>query len=96
MTACDERGDKWSDEVRTRLNDRRSSHDLHTADARYHEECRKKFIEDDPKRMWNSIEMERTYEEISEIQKSRKSLVNGVRTHFGDIMVHSPDITRSC
>ena len=110
MTACDERGDKWSDEVRTRLNDRRSSHDLHTADARYHEECRKKFmrfkkakldeysddafqellqaIEDDPKRMWNSIEMERTYKEINGIRKSRKSLVNGVLTHFGDIMVH--------
>ena len=30
-------------EVRHRLNDVRASHDLHAADARYHEDCRKKF-----------------------------------------------------
>ena len=30
-------------EVRVRLNDVRATHDLHAADGRYHEKCRKSF-----------------------------------------------------
>ena len=41
---CDKRDDQWSDEVQTRLSDRRSSYDLHNADARYHDDCRKNFM----------------------------------------------------
>ena len=44
LTVCDEREDKQSEEIRTRLSDPRCSHDLHAADARYHEDCRKKFM----------------------------------------------------
>ena len=40
---CDERGDLWADQVRLIMDDRRASSDLHAADARYHEDCRKRF-----------------------------------------------------
>ena len=43
LQICDERNDKWAEEVRTRLSDVRASHDLHAADARYHNDCRKLF-----------------------------------------------------
>ena len=41
---CDERNDDWADIVRVRLSDQRCQQDLHTADARYHESCRKTFM----------------------------------------------------
>ena len=44
LKVCDDRDDQWSDEVRTRLCDRRCSYDLHSADARYHDDCRKRFM----------------------------------------------------
>ena len=43
LKICDERQDEWSAQVRVRLNDSRASSDLHAADARYHEDCRKGF-----------------------------------------------------
>ena len=43
LKVCDERKDEWSDQVRVRLNDSRASSDLHAADARYHDDCRKNF-----------------------------------------------------
>ena len=44
LKVCDERGDAWAEQVRVRLSDTRCSFDLHTADARYHEDCRKNFM----------------------------------------------------
>ena len=41
--ACETRDDNWANEVRIRLNDDRCQFDLHTADARYHENCWKVF-----------------------------------------------------
>ena len=41
--ACDARDDNWANEVRIRLSDDRCQYDLHTADARSHENCRKLF-----------------------------------------------------
>jgi len=58
LEVCDKRQDEWSDEVRLRISDTRCLKDLHTADARYHDDCRKKFLnpkevdrarKDDPK-----------------------------------------------
>lgn len=43
LKICNERNDNWAEEVRTRLSDIRASHDLHAADARYHNDCRKRF-----------------------------------------------------
>ena len=43
LSVCDQRNDSWAMEVRVRLNDVRASHDLHAADGRYHEKCRKLF-----------------------------------------------------
>ena len=43
LDVCDKRGDAWSEEVRLRLSDQRATSDLHAADGRYHEKCRKKF-----------------------------------------------------
>ena len=43
LQACDERNDEWAAQVRVRLSDTRATHDLHAADARYHEDCRKRF-----------------------------------------------------
>ena len=43
LDICDKRGDALADEVRIRLNDVRALSDLHAADARYHEKCRKTF-----------------------------------------------------
>ena len=40
---CDIRGDPWAEEVRVRLSDSRCASDLHAADGRYHEDCRKNF-----------------------------------------------------
>lgn len=44
LEICDQRNDAWSIEVRLRLSDDRAVSDLHAADARYHDNCRKKFI----------------------------------------------------
>ncbi len=38
-----DRGDAWAEQVRLRLSDTRCSHDLLSADGRYHVDCRKKF-----------------------------------------------------
>ena len=43
MKICDERDDEWASKVRVRLSDTRANHDLHAADARYHDDCRKNF-----------------------------------------------------
>ena len=43
LSICDQRNDAWADEVRLRLNDSRAFSDLHAADGRYHEKCRKSF-----------------------------------------------------
>ena len=42
LEVCRERSDKWSEEVQIRLQGAVS--DLHAADARYHDDCRKKFM----------------------------------------------------
>ena len=44
LKVCDVRGDAWAEQVRVRLSDTQCSFDLHTADARYHEDCRKNFM----------------------------------------------------
>ena len=41
--ACDERNDEWATKVRVRLRDTRANQDLHAADARYHDDCRRIF-----------------------------------------------------
>ena len=41
LQICAQRKDQWADEVRTRLSDVIT--DLHAADARYHNDCRKSF-----------------------------------------------------
>ena len=41
--ACSARSDNWANESRIRLCDDHCKYDLHTADARYHENCRKVF-----------------------------------------------------
>ena len=43
LDICDKRGDEWAEQVRIRLNDSRALSDLHAADGRYHEKCRKLF-----------------------------------------------------
>ena len=40
---CNQRNDEWGEKVRVRLSDTRANHDLHAADARYHDDCRKNF-----------------------------------------------------
>ena len=42
LQKCNERKDKWGGEVRLRIQGAES--DLHAADARYHADCRSKFI----------------------------------------------------
>ena len=96
---CDERDDQWSDEVRTRLSDRRS----------YHDDCRKNFMrikkqkldldEDKPlkcvlnevgktlDRIWTSIDLETSYKEKGGKLLSRKKLLDCVQNNFGDIMI---------
>ena len=44
LEVCDKRQDEWSDEVRLRISDTRCLKDLHTADARYQDDCRKKSL----------------------------------------------------
>ena len=41
--ACENQDNNWTNEVRIRLSDDRCQYDLYTADARYHENCRKVF-----------------------------------------------------
>ena len=41
---CDNRKDDWADMVRIRLSDPQAASDLHTADAMYHNDCRKTFM----------------------------------------------------
>ena len=43
LSICDERNDEWAAKVWVRLSDTRANHDLHAADARYHDDCRKNF-----------------------------------------------------
>ena len=43
LKICDEWDDEWASKVRVRLSDTRANHDLHAADARYHDDCRKNF-----------------------------------------------------
>ena len=43
FTACDERQAEWTSQVRLRLSDAHCAHELHTAYARYHDDCRKSF-----------------------------------------------------
>ena len=42
LEKCNERGDKWSEEVKLRIHG--SVSDLHAADARYHVDCKGKFM----------------------------------------------------
>ena len=42
MSVCNQRKDKWADEIRVRISSAVS--DLHAADARYHDDCRKLFM----------------------------------------------------
>ena len=44
LNQCDLRNDTWSNEVRIRLSDSRCLYDLHTADARYHLDCKLRFM----------------------------------------------------
>ena len=41
---CDIRKDGRADIVRVRLSNSRAASDLHAADARYHNDCRKSFL----------------------------------------------------
>ena len=53
LETCDIRADRWADEVRVRVEGCLS--DLHAADARYHNDCKRKFMA--PKSLESSSKM---------------------------------------